>query len=416
MNWLYHCKRVAAGTVTLPVLLWLVGLLAPVPLLAQGGLALSGSFHNQEFVIPQGASVSGPSIDVVVFNNSSEAMNIRMLSQAPTGISISFSNQEFIILPGEQKQVLIGVAVASDVAPGDYDLSVTAQSYKDGGTGIQLAGAAGQTSRLKVTGESALVDLRALSPDGQPLVAIVRLYHVVNGQNQEVAFSDTGILHATVAPGDFKAASYIGGQQVGEQTFTLVKGDKKTIDLSGSTVYFASFGVLPAYTTNTGKLAFVQVVYTVKNIYRQVDKGDVVLQVTISGTSQAPLTLVTLSPLAVGSSGLNYNYTPAGGWADGKYDFKLELNLDGKLYTSSAIEHLDVSGNEVAASGMSPITSASNIGNIPIASSNGTITTTSNSGSAANNESGISPFLITGIIAVVVVMVGTLIFWFKRKK
>jgi hypothetical protein len=416
MNWLYHCKRLTAGTVTLLVLLWLVGLLAPVPLLAQGGLALSGSFHNQEFVIPQGASVSGPSIDVVVFNNSSEEMNIRMLSQAPTGISISFSNKEFIILPGGQKQVLVGIAVASDVAPGDYDLSVTAQSYKEGGNGIQVAGAAGQTARLKVTGDSAQVDMRALSPDGQPLVAIVRLYHVVNGQYQEVSYSDTGTLHATVSPGDFKAASYIGGQQVAEQTFTLVKGDNKTIDLTGATVYFASFGVLLAHAKDTGKLAFIQVVYTVKNIYRQVDKGDVILQVAINGTSQEPLTLVTLSPLAVGSSGLNYNYTPTGGWADGKYDFKLELNLDGKLYTSSAIEHLDVSGNEAVTSGMSTGPTGSSSGKSPIASSNGTITITSNSGSAANNESGISPFLITGIIAVVVVMVGTLIFWFKRKK
>ena len=154
----------AVRIVTLILLLWLVGFPVPAAVLAQGGLALSGSFHNQNFVIPQGSSVSGPSIDVVVFNNGSEAINIRMLSQSPPGVTISFSNQQFSIPPGGQQQVLIGVAVAADVAPGDYDLSVTAQSYKEGGTGIQVAGAAGQTARLKVTGESAQVDSAGAQP------------------------------------------------------------------------------------------------------------------------------------------------------------------------------------------------------------------------------------------------------------
>jgi hypothetical protein len=427
MNLSSRWRRVAVRIVTLTLLLWLAGITVPAAVLAQGGLALSGSFHGQSFVIPQGASVSGPSIDVVVFNNGSEAMNIQMFSQSPPGVTISFSNQQFTIAPGGQKMVLIGVAVASDVAPGDYDLSVTAQSYNEGGTGIQVAGAAGQTARLKVTGESARVALRALSPDGQPLVATVRLYHVVNQQTLEVAYSDAGTLEATVAPGDFKAASYIGGQQVTEQTFTLAKGDNKTIDLTGATVYFASFGVLPAYARDSGKLAFVQVVYTVKNIYRQVDKGDVILQVALNNTSQSPLTLVTLSPLAVGSSGLNYNYTPTDGWVDGSYDFKLELNLDGKLYTSSRTEHFTVKDSgktletspamssvskTVVAGSTSPVISSS-----PLKTSvtGVTVPTVSNSSSTSNVQ-GINPALFAGIIAVVVLAAGILIFWFRRKK
>ena len=208
-----------------------------------------------------------------------------------------------------------------------------------------------------------------------------------------------------MAPGDFKAASYIGGQQVAEQTFTLANGDNKTIDLTGATVYFASFGVLPAYANDTGKLAFVQVVYTVKNIYKQVDKGDVILQVTFNGKPQAPLTLVTLSPLAVGSSGLNYNYTPTDGWVDGSYDFQLQLNLDGKLYTSSTVEHLNVSSGETVTAGTSTTVSAS-----------ATSPSTSGSSSTTNNTNGISPYLFGGIIAAVVVAAGILIFWFRRKK
>jgi hypothetical protein len=404
MNWSSRWRWVALRIVTLTLLSGLVSVLFPAMVLAEGGLALSGSFHNQNFIIPQGASVSGPGINVVVFNNGSEAMNIRMLSDAPPGVTISFSNQQFSIAPGGQQQVLIEVTVAADVAPGNYDLSVTAQSYKEGGTGIQVAGAAGQTARLNVTGESAQVDLRALSPDGQPLVATVRLYRVVNGQYLEAAYSDTGTLRAVVTPGDFKAASYIGGQQVAERSFTLAKDDKTSIDLMGATVYFASFGVLPAYANDTGKLAFAQVVYTVKNIYQQVDKGDVILQVAINGKPQAPLMLVTLSPLTVGSSGLNYNYTPTGGWVSGSYDFKLELNLDGKLYTGSTQEHLDVSSSE----GTAGLTSATE-------SSSGTITSTSSS-TSTSNANGISPYLFGGIIAAVVVAAVILIFWSRRKK
>jgi hypothetical protein len=405
MNWSSRWRRMTLRIVTLSVLLWLGGLLLPAAALAEGGLALSGSFHNQNFIIPQGASVSGSSIGVVVFNNGSEAINIRMLSDAPPGVTINFSTQQFTIASGGQQQVLIGVAVAADVAPGNYDLSVTAQSYTEGGTGIQIAGAAGQTAKLNVTGDSAQVDLRALSPDGQPLIATVRLYRTVKGQDIEVAYSDAGTLQAMVAPGDFKAASYIGGQRMTEKTFTLAKNDKISIDLVGATVYFASFGVLPAYANDTGKLAFAQVVYTVKNIYRQADKGDVILQVTFNGKAQAPLTLVTLSPLTVGSSGLNYNYTPAGGWVDGSYDFQLQLNLDGKLYTSSMLEHLDVS-----------ISEGTSVGTTTTESSNGTIPSTISSTSTTNNTQGINSYLFVGIIAVLVLVTVILIFWIRRKK
>ena len=373
-------------------MLWLCGLLVPAPMLAQGGLAISGSFHNQDFVIPQGSSISGPSIDVVVFNNGIEAINIKMTSQAPPGVTISLSEQNFTLGPAEQRQVLVGVAVAATVAPGQYDLNIAAQSYIEAANGIQIAGAAGQNAKLTVTGESAQVTLQALSPDGQPIVATVRLYRVVNGQDLEVASSQTGNLQTTVVPGSYTADSYVGGQQVAEQSFTLAANDKITVNLSGATVYFASFGVVPNYDKDSGKLAFVQVVYTIKNLYQQVNTGDILLQVSFNGTPLAPITLNTLSPLAVGSAGLNSNYVPNGGWVDGSYDFKLDLNLDGKYYTSSTVAHLDVG------------------------SSGTTSTSTSSSGSTAGSTQGISPYLFGGIIAGVVVAAGITVFLFRRKK
>ena len=96
--------------------------------------------------------------------------------------------------------MLVGVEVTKDAAPGEYEVSVTAESYKECVSGIQLAGAAGQSAKLTVLGESALVTARAVSPEGQPVVATVRLYRVVARQSQEIAYSETGTLEAKVAP------------------------------------------------------------------------------------------------------------------------------------------------------------------------------------------------------------------------
>lgn len=99
----------------------------------------------------------------------------------------------------------------------------------------------------------------------------------------------------------------------------------------------------------------------------------------------APITLNTLSPLAVGSAGLNSNYIPTGGWVDGSYDFTLQLNINGKPYTSSTVANLKVSGS-------------------------------GNNGSKESGGRGMNLYLLGGIIAAVVVMAGILVFWFRRKK
>ncbi len=154
-NWFSWLTRAATRVVALSVLFLLGGLLLPPSVQADGGIAISGSFSQQDFQVPQGSSVSGPSIDVVVFNNSSESVNIKMTSQAPVGVNIGLSKTEMTISPGGQQQVLVSVEVTKDAAPGKYDISVSAESYKQGVSDIQLAGAARQTAKLTVVGESA---------------------------------------------------------------------------------------------------------------------------------------------------------------------------------------------------------------------------------------------------------------------
>ncbi|MDO8473613.1 MAG: hypothetical protein Q7T05_07345 [Dehalococcoidia bacterium] len=324
----------------------LASLLAPSQAGAQGGIGMSGSFYQQAFQIPQGSSIGGPSIDVVVFNTGSDSMRVKMIAQVPPGVNMTLSHSDFTLAPGGQQQVLVGIEVTMNATPGEYDLGISAESYADAGTGIRMAGSAMQTAKLVVLGESAMVSVQAKSPDGRPIVAMIRLYRVVDGKNYEVAYSETGSIDLKVAPGKFIAISSIGGQQVAEETFSVAANDSKAVSLSGATVYFEGFGAVPNYQKEGGKLAFVQLVYTVNNLYQNVDKAEVVLSVSRDGSPAEATSLITLSPLALGRAGLNYNYIPTSGWKDGTYSFKLQLKLDGKPYASSPEQQVKVTGTE----------------------------------------------------------------------
>lgn len=351
MNWHSWLKwGVIRFALLIPLLLLVCPLLA-APAQAQGGIALSGSFYRQSFEISQGSSVSAPSVYVVVFNQGEEDLQIKMMWEAPLGVDIILSHNEFTLNPGGQQKVLIGVDVAQSAVPGEYEIAVTAESYKEGVSGIQLVGAVSQSADLVVLGESASVTARVVSPDGEPVVAVVRLYRLLIDQQHEVGYSETGTLEAKVTPGSFLAEAYVGGNKMAEESFDVAADEEKTITLTVETIYFEGFGIVPNYNTETGELAFVQMVYTVRNLYQPVANAEVVLQITRDGESLDEISLLTLNPLDMGRVGLNYNYLPSGGWVDGIYGFKLVLNLGGEPYASTLEEQLNVSGGTVAGGG-----------------------------------------------------------------
>ena len=340
-------RRGAAYLAPLGLILLLSTLLIPGSTEAQGGIGISGSFYRQPFEIPQGSSVSGPSIDVVVFNTGNEALGVRMNTsvspEVPPGvINITLSEDEFTIPAGGHQQVLVGVEVSQDAVPGEYTLSIVAESYKEGAGGIQLVGAASESATLTVVGESALVRVEMVNPAGEPMIGVVRLFKVLEDGNYEFAYSDNGTLEARVSPGSFIASAYIASAKLAEQNFTIAAGEEKTITLTVSTIYFEGFGVVPNYYTETGKLAFCQIVYAVKNLYQRVDSAEVVLLVNYEGNLLEEISLANLSPLEIGRVDLSYSYLPAQGWRDGEYSFKLQLLLNGNPYASSAEKHLQV--------------------------------------------------------------------------
>ncbi len=343
------------GAISLALLLvltclCLTGPCCVLPAQAEGGIALSGSFYAQEFELPQGSSLTAPGVYVVVFNNSDGDFGVRMMTQTPFGVKLILSEEDFLLKAGEQKRVEIGVEVSLDAVPGEHEVSVTAEPYTEGTTGIQIMGAAGQSARLVVVGESASATVRTVSPEGEPVSGVIRLFKILAGQRYEVAYSETGVLQATIAPGSYVAEAYIAGEKLAEESFEVAANEQKTVSLLLETVYFESFGLVPNYNRGTDELAFAQVVYSVKNLYRPVKTAEIILHVSLNGTSVDEISLATLSPLEMGRVSLNYNYVSSEGWRSGTYSFKLELLLEGESYTTTLEERLSVA-EEPAESG-----------------------------------------------------------------
>ncbi|MCJ7655397.1 MAG: hypothetical protein MUO97_08910 [Dehalococcoidia bacterium] len=342
-------KHRGAGWLALLSLLLMASLLLPPPAFA-GGLAMSGSFYRQEFEIPQGTSFNTPDVYVVVFNNGDEDFNIRITTETPTGVELLLAEKDFRLKAGEQKRVEIGINVNEAAVPGKYTLKVTAEAYKEG-AGIKLLGAAGQTANLTVIGEAASVEITAVTPDGGPTSALVKLYRQAGNQNFNAGYSETGSLKTKVVPGNYLAEAYIAGRKLADKTFSIAANETKKITLEIKTVYFEGFGIVPNYNTETNELAFTEIIYTVNNLLEAFPEAKVVLKVTKGDAPLDETTLATLAPLEKGRVGLSYNYIPGGGWRKASYGFKLELHIGGKPYVTSKEEKLELGGGTTASAG-----------------------------------------------------------------
>ncbi|MFH1647166.1 MAG: hypothetical protein ABID71_05755, partial [Chloroflexota bacterium] len=142
--------------------------------------------------------------------------------------------------------------------------------------------------------------------------------------------------------GSYLAQAYIAGKKMAEETFAVVADEQKKIDLMVKTVYFEGFEIVPNYKQSTGELVMVRVVYAVNNLLQAFPSASVNLLVNHESGPVQKTTLVNLSQLEKGKMELNYNYIPAEGWRQGKYLFKLELEVGGQVYTTSPEKELSV--------------------------------------------------------------------------
>ena len=336
----------AARGLTLGMALWLLtAVLVTVPVKAAGGLALSGSFYRQDFEMPPGSKLSSPDVNVVVFNNGDTNMSIKMSSETPLGVKLIFSENNFELNAAGQKKIEIGIEVGQEAVPGEYQLKVTAEAYKDT-EGIQLLGAAGQDAKLTIIGQAASVEITSVSPSGEPIPAVIRLFRQINSDTFDVGYSETGSLKARVAPGNYMSSAYVAERKVAEESFSISAGEEKKVLLEVKTVYFEGFSVVPNYDKSTGELAMAKVVYAVNNLYQAFPQAEVILKISHDGVPLDETVLVNLAPLEKGKMELSYNYIPAEGWKQGIYRFKLELRIGGEPYTVSS--EIELEGNSTS--------------------------------------------------------------------
>ncbi len=341
------------GVSCLALLLLLASFCWSSPVQAAGGFAISGSFYAQEFELPQGSSIKTPDVYVVVFNNSDDDLNVRITTETPLAVKLVLSEDDFPLKAGQQNKVEIGVEVEQEAIPGEYRIGITAEPYKQGATGIQIVGAAGQEARLTITGEAASVEITAVSPGGEPVPTMIRLYRQTESQTFDVGFSETGNLKVRVSPGRYSTLAYVAGKQVAEESFDISADEEKKVLLTVKTVYFEGFGIVPSYHKDTGKLAMVKIVYAVHNLLQAFPEAEVKLKVSHDGTPLDEASLVNLSPLEKGRMELSYNYIPSEGWKQGIYRFKLELNIGEEVYTTSLEKELEIRDVSSASAGNS---------------------------------------------------------------
>lgn len=339
------------------LLFFILTILLPAPVAhAQGGIALAGTFHLQEYELPQGTEIGNPSIYLVVFNHGDEPMNISMRIDAPFGVEVLLDETEFTLEPHSDRKLFITVKATENAAPGEYDLIVTAQSSPAGdeasGTGARLATASAQKASLVVTGASARAKFRVLTTDGRPIEAQVRLFKMIEDRLNDISISETGIMDIKLAPGGYRVIAYIAGRKLAEEEFEIEADETVEFDLIVRTAYFEQFGIEPNYLPDTDQLNFVRMVYTINNLADPLDDVEGILTVMLDGKFLEQVSLITLGRLDLGRTGGSASYIPAAGWQPGHYTFKLDLTMEGEFYIESNVQELSVTPEDVSASGV----------------------------------------------------------------
>ena len=343
MTSLSNCRRGALIALLLPLSILIA--MAPQPVQAAGGIGMAGTFYAQDFEIPQGVEVSNESIYVVVFNESDSEFTVHLTATTPKEVELSFSEQDVPLQPGEQRKIYIGVRVGEDAVPGEYKLRVTAEGRPSGtDEGVRIITAVAQEASLKVTGEAAWIAVAVVSPSRAPVVAEVRLFKETQGMLREFASSETGTLEAKVSLGHYIVCAYVAGKKLAEETVDITAAnERKEVTLVVKTVYFANFGFVRHYYTETGKLAFVKVVYQISNLYQPMADAELILKVSLDGEALEEISLLSLSELSMGQTSGSWEYSPPQGWEKGDTcTFQAELYVGGKPYTTSLEEQLEV--------------------------------------------------------------------------
>jgi len=142
-------KRPAKATIravtTLVVLLLLLLVATP----AAAGLGFTGNFYRYGFVLERGTTSEGIEAYVTIINTDAQPVNVKMKTETPPGVTITMPETDFALEPNVQKRLDVVVEVSPAAKLGEYTLTVSAESYREG-SGIMVAGGGMQQATLKI--------------------------------------------------------------------------------------------------------------------------------------------------------------------------------------------------------------------------------------------------------------------------
>jgi hypothetical protein len=314
----------------------LISFASPTTVRAEGGIAISGSFYRQHFQLTPGESISNPDINIVVFNNYDETIDIKLSTETPPGVTIDFAQDEFTIAPHSNITIITGVSVGTEVIPGDYKILVSASVVPNAGTGITIASAAELQADLTVFGEAGSLTITTQTPDGEPFAAELHLFRKDGEQLSPAGFSSSGTLETRLVPGNYMVQGFYENTEVATSEFSITADEHREIKLIAQTVFLYGFNVVPVYNEENGELSYANIIYTFTNIHIPLKDFQATLDITLKGHTLETDTVINIPTLDVGETSGTYKYIPSPGWQTGTYTFVMSVFSQGYLYGQSA--------------------------------------------------------------------------------
>ena len=292
---------------------------------AQGGFAVSGTFAGYQYKLIAGERLASDNVYATFVNNYDVAIDVQLVFEAPVGVTFLVTESIVSIPAGQAIRVPIGIALADDVVPGDYIISVFAQVLPDQTQGITLIGSAGLNARLSVFGEAGRVNIRSLTTRGDRFASMIELFRIEDdGRLFSVATADSE-LNDRVVVGNYVARAYFEGRTISEEYFTVNNNDNLTILLVARTVFIRSFTVQPVFFDDRNVLASATIAYSLENIYEVVNNIKLDLVVRLNGEIVETTEMFLVPVLNPGRTEGRFNYIPRRGWEAGTYTISILL-------------------------------------------------------------------------------------------
>ena len=362
----------------LPALSVFCGFSTAAPVTADGGLGITGTFYQHDFRLTPGDTYTNPDVYVAIINNSSEAINLKMETVTPPGVTMVLTPNDINLPAGGQQKIDVALSIDNNTTPGEYTITIRGTLQPQNGSGIVVTSAVEQNAQLTVLGEAGDLHLTIHSVDGPILVTEIHVYRKENNQFLPAAYSATGELTTRLAPGDYRIQVYFQGTEILTSDFSIAADEKKEISLIGQTILIDSFVVQPVYSPGTKKLAYINILYNIRNIDALLKNAKAVLKVSTDAGPLEDVDIFSVPSLDVGNTGGSYKYIPAAGWADTNYHFNMIIESSDKVY-----------GNSPEKQYISPVTPVSPIKKW---------------------------MLIGGIVLGVIIITGAAILFFRRKR